>query len=632
MCGIVGIVDFDRVAHGAAWTPEETMGAEKFRDGLTHRGPDSAGTWSSSGVLLGHRRLAIVDLSPGGHQPMVGPDGGVITFNGEIYNYLELKEELRSSGYPFRSASDTEVLLAAFASWGVPEAMERARGMAAFGYWQPGTRTLWLGRDRVGKKPLYLWRQGPRLAFSSELWPLATWLRGQGVALTVDPVAVENHLAAGYIPAPRTIFAQVQKLEASAIVRCDAGGNHAMPLRPPPFSATPSPLNSGTIADLDALLEQAVVRRLRSDVPVATFLSGGLDSTLVTAVAARLHPGMTAYTVRTGAGNEDELEVAARVAKLTGVRHEVLDLGPGDLSILPQMVRHYGEPFGDASALPTWRVSEAAGRHHRVVLTGDGGDEVQGGYPRSQLFAMRHVLRRTLHSPDLPLPRDHLGLSRQSGLHGRLEDTAFRVYRLLSPGPHAAAAQRDGLTRLHHLFARDVRAELARDGWESLVRQRFSALRAYSELDRALGLEFTLYLPEDLNMKVDVASMAHAVETRAPLLDVDFTNASWQIRPEDRVRPRETKRIIRALLARRLPADCVLRGKRGFAAPVGRWLGTTAMRGELSARLRSGLPGLPWLDGAAAADELERRYRVGAETSGLAWRLLWLAEWAQLAS
>ena len=628
MCGIVGIVDFDRVQARVPWTDDTLADVTTLRDGLTHRGPDSAGLWDAPGVVLGHRRLAIVDLSPGGHQPMVGVDGGVITFNGEIYNYIELKREL--GGYTFRSSSDTEVLLAAFGTWGVPETMQRARGMAAFGYWQPSQRTLWLGRDAIGKKPLFVWRHGPRLAFASELWPLVQWLHRAGVSLDVDPVAIEHFLAAGYIPAPRTVFAQIRKLQAGEILRCDATGNHPQAIRPVPFARDPRPLDARAVADLDALLEQAVVRRLRADVPVATFLSGGLDSTLVTAVAAQLHPGLTAYTVRTGDGNEDELEIARRVAQRTGVRHEILDLGPGDLSVLPELVRHYGEPFGDSSALPTWRVSEAAGRHHRVVLTGDGGDEVQGGYPRSQLFALRHWVHDRLHVPEVPHLREHLGLPRQTGAQGRVEDAIFRAFRVLSPGAQAAAAQRDQLTHLHHLFAPDLAPTLESHGWQSLVRSRFAALPAASELDRALGLEFTLYLPEDLNMKVDVASMAHAVETRAPLLDLDFTDASWQIRPQDRVRPRQTKRIIRALLAKRLPADCVLPGKRGFAAPVGQWLGTKSMRGTLESRLRAGLPGLPWLDGPAAADELNRRYASGAEVGALAWRLLWLTEWGQL--
>lgn len=630
MCGIMGIVDFARAEAHDPWNPPELSDAEQLRDGMQHRGPDGAGLWQTPGVILGHRRLAILDLSPTGHQPMLGPDQSVLTFNGEIYNYLELRQDLLKAGCTFQSTGDTEVLLQALVTWGVPQTLARARGMYAFAWWQPRTQTLWLARDPVGKKPLYFWRHGPRLAFASSLWPLMRWLQTQRVQLDVDPIAIEHFLAGGYIPAPRTAFVQVHKLQAGQFLQLDLAGTTAHHHHPPPFTQQPQKLQAKTLENLDALLEQAVARRLRSDVPVATFLSGGLDSSLVTAVAARLHPGITAYTVRTGDGNDDELKIAARVAKHVGVRQEVIDIGQGDLELLPQLVQHYGEPFGDSSALPTWRVSEAAGHKHRVVLTGDGGDEVQGGYPRSQLFALRHLLHDQLHVPTLPMPRENLPLPNRKSLLGKLDSTWFRAFRLLTPGPNAVSAQHDGYHHLHHVFAPHLHKDLRLHGWQALVQQRFLHQKAHSELDRALGLEFTLYLPEDLCVKVDVASMAHAVETRAPLLDVDFTDASWQIAPEDRVRPRQTKRIIRQLLERRVPADCVLKGKRGFSVPMSRWLETPEMRGLLDARLRAGMPGMEFLDGHALAAELEMRRRTGREAGTLRFRLLWLAKWGEL--
>ena len=623
MCGISGFVDFQRVVGHAPWQPADLHLAAKLRDGMAHRGPDGAGQWHVPGVILSQRRLAILDLSPDGAQPMPGHDGAALTFNGEIYNYIELRAELQKLGCTFRSTGDTEVLLAALQTWGPDATLPKLRGMFAFAYWNAADHSLFLARDPVGKKPLYIWHNGAQLAFASSLWPLTGWLRAQHHPLTIDPVAIEHHLAGGYIAAPRTVFCEVQKLRAGEAWRVDAQGVHRRPIQPVPFAEPGERLEASTLDQLEFLLQRAVERRLRSDVPVATFLSGGIDSSLITAMAARLHPGITAYTVRTGDGQEDELEMARRVAKHTGVTHEVLDIGHAELDLVPTLVRHYGEPFGDSSALPTWLIAQKAGAHHRVVLTGDGGDEVQGGYPRTQMFALRHLIHDVAHVPHVPLPSENPGLT------GRAASLWFRGYRLITPGAAAITAQADGLHHLHGWVAPDVRERLAQDGWQAQVARWFAAFATDNQLDRCLALEFRLYLPEDLNVKVDVATLGHAVEARAPLLDRDFTDACWQVRAHDRVRPWQTKRILRALLARRLPPEAQMQRKQGFSVPMARWMADGDRQQALAGRLRAGLPGLPGFDGEAAAAGFLARARAGQDVGTLGFRLLWLAEWAE---
>ncbi|MFZ4578895.1 MAG: asparagine synthase (glutamine-hydrolyzing) [Myxococcota bacterium] len=627
MCGILGLLDEERRSAGAPWPDSDLREAEQARDEMVHRGPDGSGLWHIPGLIFAHRRLAILDLSPGGHQPMLAPSGGALTFNGEIYNYLELKEELARAGSSFRSTGDTEVLLTALETWGLDTTLARLRGMFAFAWWDARTQVLHLARDPIGKKPLYYAVDGGRIAFASELRPLARWLRRLGVPLEVDPVAIEHHLAGGYIPAPRTVWKQVSKLAAGQDVRFQGGvlsvhKPRGLPAVPAPLSLTKTGLDH-----LDALLQTAVERRLRSDVPVATFLSGGLDSTLVTAVAARLQPGITAYTVRTAGRNLDELDVARRVARHTGVRHVELEVDTAQLDRLPELVRHYGEPFGDSSALPMLLIAELAGREHRVVLTGDGGDEVQGGYSSGRLFALRRLLHEDLRIPTLAAAA-RLGTA-GAGRGGRLHALRFTAMRLLASAADAASAQHDDLHALHDLFDPGLRPLLATQGWKRLMRERFLALPASDELDRMLRLDFALYLPEDLCVKVDVASMARSVETRSPLLDMDFVLASAQIRAADRVRPWESKRVIRGLLHRHLPADCVLGRKQGFSIPLDHWMGGDEAVDRIADRYRNGLPGLPFLNGPAVGETLRRRRARGQDNGVLLWRLRFLADWAE---
>ncbi len=623
MCGILGVVDFGRLQGQLPWNPDELALIDAARDGLAARGPDGFGTWHQPGIALSHRRLAIIDLSPAGRQPMISERGSALTFNGEIYNYLELRKELRALGRLFRSDSDTEVLQQALETWGLSKALTRLRGMYAFAWWQG--QVLHLARDPVGKKPLYWWQHGQQLRFSSGLLPLARWLVQQGHPLTVDPVAVEHYLASGYIDAPRTIYHQINKLEAGSSLEFSTRGLLAHAALPMPIGLESRRLDLQSLDSLDQLLVRAVERRLRSDVPVATFLSGGLDSSLVTALAAQQHAGITAYTVRTPNRNADEFAIACRVAKVTGVRHEVLDLDLQSIERMPELVRHYGEPFGDSSALPTYLIAERAGQGHRVILTGDGGDEVQGGYPSAQLFAFRQILHQTLHVPTWPDALSNWADRCTEVLPNRLAALDFRAIRLMAGAGTALGVQLAGWHRLHNWFDPALRPVLQRQGWAAMLQTKVRNLAIQSEIDQALAMDFGLYLPEDLCVKVDVAAMAWGVETRSPLLDLDFTNASWRIRPQDRVGPRQTKRIIRALLARHLPADCVMQRKQGFSIPLQSWLDSPQWRQQMLEPYRQGLKALPWLDGQAVHAFLSRP-RPG-DDGGLLWRLWFLGQW-----
>lgn len=631
MCGIFGVLDRRRQGHGAAWTDTELAAFDGARDAMAHRGPDGAGTWSAPGILLGHRRLAILDLSDSATQPMRHAGGSLLTFNGEIYNYLELRQDLAAVGVSVASSGDTEVLLAALATWGPEQTLRRVRGMYAFAWYDPQSRDLWLARDPIGKKPLYVADDGEQLVFSSTLESILLWRRAQGArALAIDPVAVEHFLACGYISAPRTIFAGVEKLQAHQWRRIGPKGTTTGRFQPVPFAdGAGARLGPATLDGLHEKFDQAIERRLRSDVPVATFLSGGLDSSLVTAAAARHHGDrLVAYTVLTGHGNDDELAIARGVAAHVGAEHRLLEFDALKLDRFDELVRHWGEPFGDSSALPSFLIAEAAGREHRVILTGDGGDEVQGGYRPAQLFALRRLLHDRLRLPQLPLTaaprprrRRHLGAIR------------FRLRRLLTTGVQAVGMSVEASQCLAPIFTPSARHALAGRGWREELQGHFNAMPTSDELDRALALDFSVYLAEDLMVKVDVACMAHAVEARAPLLDLDFTDACWGIRPFDRVRPWQRKRVVRALAERFLPDELLIKRKQGFSIPVERLMESAEIRQEVSQAALAGHPLLDGvLDGAGLEAELQRQWREGLEPGVFTWRLRWLQRWAAWAS
>ena len=488
MCGFFGVVDIARLQAGAAFERHHEVHFDALRDRIAHRGPDAAATHASPGVLLGHRRLSILDLSPDGAQPMVSPAGTVLVFNGEIYNYVELRADLRARGETFHSTGDTEVLLRALDVWGFDATLQRLRGMFAFAAWNPQRGELWLARDHVGKKPLFIGQHGDALAFGSALEPVAAWLFAQGMPLQVEPIALDQILAAGWVTAPHTGVVGIRKLPpATALTIRRDGSSDERRFWTIPFVQRHRRLDATTLGELRLLFEAAIARRLRSDVPVATFLSGGLDSSLVTAAASRQHGRLTAYTVRTGDGNEHELDLATRIARHLGLDHRVLDLHLDPLAELDALIPMYGEPFADSSSLATAAISRLAGREHRVVLTGDGGDEVQGGYLGARLMATRALLwagdgnaqstgQRLRDGLRRPLEWSLDAPSRRAS--SRLPGARFRLLRLLGTADAAMTVRDDGLDLASSLLTPQARQALGDDAWPRWLAARLAALQA----------------------------------------------------------------------------------------------------------------------------------------------------------
>lgn len=635
MCGIFGVVDHSRLSVGAAWTRAELRWFDSLRDRLYRRGPDGAATWSESGVLLGHRRLSILDLSEAGAQPMVSSSGTVLVFNGEIYNYVELRSDLEAAGATFRSSGDTVVLLEALDRWGLQRTLARIRGMYAFVAWRPVERQLWMARDPVGKKPLFIGRHRGAVVFGSAVDPVLAWLAASGYRPQLDPVAINHALATGWVPATRTGLTGIEKLAAGTCLVIDAAGaERRQVFWSIPFPTSRVSLDVPTEAKLVDLFEQAINRRLRSDVPVATLLSGGLDSSLVTAAACRGNPSIVAYTAHTRHDNDDEFRLAGRIARHLKIEQRVIDIDAAALDGLDTLVAHYGEAFCDSSALPTAAICRAAGQHHRVVLTGDGGDEVQGGYIGAQLFALRALLWQgdRLEAQPGSLRRRAFSLLEDGSrrLRGGLPAWQFRLLRLIASPLQVLTLRDDGLDGSAALLNAGARIALGDDEWQTWLRRRVFEMNPPSAIDAQLGLDFSTYLADDLNVKVDVAAMASSVETRAPLLDVDFVTACWGVKTLDRVRPWARKRIIRMLANRYLPSHLLIQRKQGFSVPVGRWLATTGAGAAVLADLESGSTGLETvIDPREVLAVVDANRRTGRPSTELIWRLLVLSRWVR---
>ena len=526
---------------------------------LRHRGPDDAGVWCRPGgaVTLGHRRLSIIDTGPGGHQPMRSADGSsVIVFNGEIYNHRELREQLERLGHRFSSTSDTEVLLEAYVRWG-EDMLEKLVGMFAFAVWDERRHRLFLARDRAGEKPLYYADAPAGFAFASELPALrhAPWCGDD-----IDPDAVALYLEHQYVPAPFTILRGARKLPPAHAAVVDEHGTRLWRYWDPLPFALQGPVELGddeALEQLEELLRRAVRRQMVADVPLGAFLSGGIDSTAVVALMSELAPGaVRTFTIGFEDEAFDESEHAQRVARHLGTQHTCEVLGErAALELVPQLPATYGEPFADPSALPTRLVAAVARKHVTVSLSGDGGDELFGGYRRYAGFERLAGAERAF-GPALALGAPVL--RRLPGRVGMLAET-------LAPGPRSDA---------YHPF---VSALLARDV-EALTGRPQPPYGAYSRAwdagaalpppRRAMLVDLSTYLSGDVLVKVDRAAMANSLETRAPFLDHHLVE--WALRLPDRlVRGKE---LLRRLAYRKVPRELLERPKKGFGVPLSAWL------------------------------------------------------------
>ena len=560
MCGIAGILDIRN--------PVDQSTLIAMRDSMSHRGPDDAGIWlSETGCVgLGHRRLSIVDLSNAGHQPMLTADGTLcIVFNGEIYNHQELRLELEAKGHTFRTSSDTEVLLEAYRAWG-HGCLTRLNGMFAFALYDLKKAQVFLARDRAGEKPLFYSHSATRFSFASELKGL---LQDPNQPRKLEREALESYLTYGNIPGPGCILKGVHKL-APAHAACLELKDFSIKVWP--YWNLPSP---GTVAEsldelcdrLDPLLHDAVHRQMMADVPVGVLLSGGVDSSLVTTMAVR-NAGQRVRTFTIsfpGSGNYDEAPYARLVSNHFGTEHTELAAQPASVEILPELARQYDEPMCDSSMVPTYLVSKLIRQHCTVALGGDGGDELFGGYTHySHLLSQQKIRKWT---PGI-LRKAGAGIASHClpiGLRGR-------NYLIGMPGNEGY-----GIARVHLFFDPVARRKLLRplgtyDGTPPELYKENMCEHNRGLPGAAMAVDFRTYLPDDILVKVDRASMLNSLEVRAPLLDYRIIEFAFSQVPNALKANRyERKILLRKLASRILPKELDLKRKQGFSIPLHKW-------------------------------------------------------------
>jgi asparagine synthase (glutamine-hydrolysing) len=605
MCGVVGFLDFDHRFSAA----EQVATCRRMTDTLAHRGPDDHGTWcdAAAGVALGHRRLSILDLSASGHQPMTSASGRyVLTYNGELYNFEQLRHDLQD--YPYRGHSDTEVILAAVERWGLGPSLPRFDGMFALGLWDNQARTLHLARDRFGEKPIYYGVVDGAVLFASEL---KAFYKFQNFHPSIDRGSVAQLLRYGYVPAPRSIYAGIRKLPPASSIAissaADAIGN-AVPYWSYEESARSARArrfvgsDADAVDELDARLRTVISSRCVSDVPIGAFLSGGIDSSAIVALLQE-STGKTARTFTIGF-NEiafNEAASAKRVAQHLGSNHTELYVSPAEaLEVIPRLPVLYDEPFADASQIPTFLVSQLARQHVTVALTGDAGDELFGGYNRYKWAEAIWGPLSHLPYPARAWLAAAIRMSRPAALDSafrRLDGTFAERFAIRNPGDKMQKAgellrARDTSELYFHL----VSTWKATDVVIGAVEPRHPVLQDQPPqfdnfTERMMCADAVTYLPDDILVKVDRAAMAVSLETRVPLLSPNIASFAWSLPRSMKFRDGKGKWILREVLARYVPRELFDRPKMGFGVPIDSWL-----RGPLRA----------WAEALLAEDRLLR--------------------------
>lgn len=620
MCGITGFV-------GAG----DLAALRRMTDALAHRGPDDSGYWSDAehAVHLGHRRLSILDLA-GGHQPMVSSDGSlVIVFNGEIYNFAELRAELLTRGHRFLTDhSDTEVLLNGYREWGAA-LPSRCNGMWAFVIYDRARRRLFGSRDRFGKKPFYYSSEGGAFVFGSEL----TAVRAHpAIKATVSRRALKKYFGYGYIPAPSSVLENVFKLPGGHSLTIDlASGSQAPRIEKywdfviEPFAGSEIPGNPEEAwgEELRSRLGRAVKRRLVADVPVGVFLSGGIDSSAITALASKHVPAgmLKTFSIGFEEASFDESSYAQRVARLFNTDHHVETLSISKAhSLLASIVQRIDEPMGDSSLLPTYLLSKFTRRHVKVALGGDAGDELFAGYDpfvalrRAELYSkfVPKGVHQAIRMLAARLPVSHTNMSFDFRLKRTLRGLSYPP-RLWLPVWMASL----DCAELAELFSEptdleDVYSE-AIDAWEGCAQPDL--------VDRTLQFYTKLYLQDDILVKVDRASMMHGLEARAPFLDIDFVDFARRIPSAWKFRHGETKFILKKALEPLLPKDVLYRRKKGFGVPIGAWFRDGELSVGKSASAQS-------LNDSFIQRKLAEHRSGGADQRAFLWNAWLLREWA----
>jgi asparagine synthase (glutamine-hydrolysing) len=623
MCGITGIFDTragSSVSHAAL---------QRMNDSQQHRGPDEGSLHLEPGLGLGHRRLSIIDVATG-QQPLFNEDGSVVViFNGEIYNYGALIPALQAAGHVFKTKSDTEVIVHAWEEWG-PACVERFRGMFAFALWDRNKQTLFLARDRLGVKPMfYALLDNGILLFGSELKSLMAYqVGGAAMRRDIDPLALEEYFALGYVAEPRTIFKQAKKLPPAHTLAIRRGDPVGEPREYWDVRFTlDNPMSEQDAGDeLVRRLKESVDLRMISEVPLGAFLSGGVDSSAVVQAMAGLSKGpVNTCSMAFDDPAFNESEFAQMVADRYATNHRVETVKSNDFGLIDTLAGLYDEPFADSSAIPTYRVCQLARKHVTVALSGDGGDETFGGYRRYQMHLMEERMRAALPA----------GVRRPVfGLLGRLypkADWAPRVFRAKTTFQGMARSSVEGYFHSMCFIREPLRSRLYSQRFKSDL-AGYSAFEVFDRHARRADTEDPLaliqyidthtYLVGDINTKVDRASMAHSLEVREPLMDHELVEWAATLPSQLKLRGSNGKAFFKKAMEPHLPHDVLYRPKMGFAVPLAQWL-----RGPLRQRVRSALLQGPMLDGGwldpAAVRTLVDEHETGRHDHGTPlWTLL----------
>lgn len=552
MCGIAGFIDMECGREKAANL------IDRMCKVIRHRGPDDQGVWVDEGVALGMRRLAIIDVN-GGHQPVFNEDQSIlVVFNGEIYNYRELQKELQERGHHFRTHSDTETIVHAYEEYG-DDCVKHLRGMFVFAVWDRQHQRLLMARDRFGKKPLNYYWDGQRFIFGSEIKSILE----ANIPREINNIALDEYLMYRYVPTPYTLFKNVMKVPAAHILVYE---NEQISVRrywELPFTPTCQDDEATAIEHTKELLKDAVQVRLMSEVPLGAFLSGGVDSSIVVGLmSSMMSQPVKTFSIGFDEDDYSELPHARQVARHFGTDHHEFIVRPDLISVLPELVWNYDEPFADSSMLPTYYVSKLAREYVTVALSGDGGDEIFGGYTRytRELTIDRlPAPARLLGYGSVFMPDGMRGKGRLTNLH---RDLATRYSRIFSPFPEKARLS---------MYTKEFFASVYdHDPFETVM----SDFRAVKGLDTAAQLQFVdvrNYLVDDILVKVDKASMLNSLETRAPLLDQNLAEYIASLPSAIRMRDGALKSLLKKAAADILPANILTRPKQGFGVPIKHW-------------------------------------------------------------
>jgi asparagine synthase (glutamine-hydrolysing) len=563
MCGIAGFVESSDVRAPFS-TERASLLIHEMCQSIRHRGPDDEGVLVEPGMAFGMRRLSIIDVATG-HQPIHNEDRSVsIVFNGEIYNFQELRSDLEARGHRFYTATDTEVIVHAYEQWGA-SAIAKLRGMFGLALWDRRTRTMLIARDRVGIKPLHYATFGDRLYFGSEIKSL---LCAPDLPRDLNAAALDHYLSFLYAPPDASFFTHVRKLPPGHVLTWHEGRTTMTPFWQPGGEETFAGSDADAVDELKRVLMDAVRAHLISDVPLGAFLSGGIDSSLVVAMMSRVSGGrVKTFSIGFDQPQYDELQYARQVAERYDTDHHEDVVTPDGIGILDTLVSHFDEPFGDASAIPTWYVSQLAAKHVTVTLSGDGGDELFGGYDRYLQDPRVAAIDR--YAP--PAIRRVAGLVSSRLPHGAKGKRFLRHISENARGRYIDAVGFFNADDKSGLYSEGLRARLSGDDPERRVLKRFDRYAALPWASQMMRFDIETYLPDDILTKVDRTSMAHSIESRVPLLDNAVIDFALTLPAALKIKNGRRKHVLKEVAAQFLPAALIDRRKQGFAVPLDVW-------------------------------------------------------------